>query len=133
MKQMTRDNVLLYEKHDVITTEAISIEQGKTCMIHGDKIFRVVKPENGEFTVLAQYLSEVDKIDLEPLKDYIGCYMVSVDRDVYNHDKFVWNCVELVSHSDDFEIFSIANHRACTDEEVTMLNELFPEYYDHAF
>jgi len=132
-KVMTKDNVLLYEKHDVTTTEALNTEDGKTLMIRGAKIFRVIKPENGEFNVIAQYLAETDSIDLSPLHDYVGWYMVSVDRDSYNHDKFVWNCVELGEGSENSEVFTISNHRECTEEEVTMLNELFPEYYDHAF
>jgi len=132
-KMMTKDNVLLYEKHDVVHTEALNGEDGKTVLIHGAKIFRVIKPENGEFNVIAQYLSETDKIDLSPLHDHIGWYMVSVDRDSYNNNKFVWNCVELGEGSENSEVFTIINPRACTEEEVVMLNELFPEYYDHAF
>ena len=132
-KVMTKNNVLLYEKHDVTTTEALSGADGKTIMIHGVKIFRVIKPENGEFNVIAQYLAETDRIDLSPLHDYVGWYMVSVDRDAYDNSKFVWNCVELGEGSENSEVFTIENHRACTEEEVAMLNELFPEYYDHAF
>ena len=132
-KVMTKDNVLLYEKHDLTTTEALSTEEGKTYMVHGVKIFRVIKPENGEFNVIAQYLAETDKIDLSALHNYVGWFMVSVDRDSYDNSKFVWNCVELGEGSENSEVFTIVNPRACTEEEVKMLNELFPEYYDHAF
>jgi len=132
-KVMTKENVLLYEKHDVTTTEALSTEDGKTYMVNGVKIFRVIKPENGEFNVIAQYLADEDKIDLSPLNDYTGWFMASVDRDSYDHSKFVWNCVQLGKGSEDNQVFTIENNRACTEEEVKLLNELFPEYYDHAF
>ena len=132
-KVMTKENVLLYEKHDVTTSEALNGNDGKTVIIHGVKIFRVIKPENGEFNVIAQYLSETDSIDLSPLHDHLGWYMVSVDRDSYNHNKFVWNCVELGEGTENSDMFTIKNPRACTIEEVEMLNELFPEYYDNAF
>jgi len=133
-KVMTKDNVLLYEKHDVTTTEALNTDDGKTMLVRGVKIFRVIKPlENGEAEVIAQYLAETDSIDLSVLHDYIGYYMASVDRDSYNNDKFVWNCVELGEGSEDSTVFTIMNSRACTEDEVKLLNELFPEYYDHAF
>jgi len=132
-KVMTKDNVLLYEKHDVVHTEALNNEEGKTILVHGTKIFRVIKPEEGGFNVIAQYLAETDNIDLSPLHDYIGWFMASVDRDAYNHDKFVWNCVELGEGSENSEVFTILNNRECTAEEVILLNELFPEYYNHAF
>jgi len=132
-KIMTKENVLLYEKHDIQTSEALNGEDGKTVMIKGVKIFRVIKPENGEFNVICQYLSETDTIDLSPLHDYVGWYMVSVDRDSYDNDRFVWNCVELGEGTETSDMFTIMNPRACTEEEVEMLNKLFPEYYDNAF
>jgi len=132
-KVMTKENVLLYEKHDVTTTEALSTKDGKTYMVNGVKIFRVIKPVKDGFDVIAQYVADEDKIDLSVLKNYTGWFMASVDRDSYDNSKFVWNCVELGEGSEDNQVFTITNNRACTEEEVKLLNELFPEYYDHAF
>jgi len=133
--KMTRDNVLLVEKHDIIQQEILPSlnNQNIKSKIKGIKIFRVIQPINDEFEILCQYDSESDKTDLTALKDHIGKYMVSVDRISENHDGFVWNCFILGEPSDDNMIFSITKCRECTTEEVNLLNEIFPEYFDNAF
>lgn len=133
-QMMTKNNVLLIEKQDVKQTEYINDkETNKKIKMNGFKLFRVVKPVEDGFDVIAQYDHKEDKIDLSCLKDYEGYYLCSVDRDVYNNDIFVWNCAILQKGSDDNEVFRISDNRECTKEEVKLLNKVFPEYYDHAF
>jgi len=130
---MTRDNVLLYEKHDVVTSEVVALDQNRTAMIHGPKVFRVIKPVEDGFEELTAYDSNKDHTDLSCLKNYIGNYLVSVDINSYNKIDFEWNCSKIQDASEDSEIVMITEGRKCTDEEVQFLNELFPEYYNNCF
>ena len=134
-KLMTKDNVLLIEKHDSIMQEAVQMEDGTIKFLRGIKIFRIIKPlEDGTFDIIAQFDANENTIDLSVLKDYLGYYGVSVDYDLYNEVKtFVWNCFEIVGGSEDNNVFLLDNARPCTEEEVTLLNKVFPEYYDNAF
>jgi hypothetical protein len=132
------DNVLLYEKHDVTKKEVVKADGDKIIILHGAKIYRVVKPvinslEDGPtgFETLCQYDAKEDKTDLSPLLAYKGYIMASVDYD--NYGNFVWNCIELQDGSSDAEVFSVRNARECTEEECELLNKVFPEYYDNAF
>jgi len=135
MNKMTKDNILLIEKQSVNQNEFIDNKEkeGQKIKISGFKLFRVIKPVDNGFDIIAQYNHEDDHINISCLKDYIGYYLVSVDRDKYNNDIFVWNCVKLGKGSEDNEVFTISDNRECTKEEVKLLNEIFPEYYDHAF
>jgi hypothetical protein len=133
---MNENNIILIEKHDKVTNEAIKTDDGKHLFIHGFKIYRaiVLDPNEKEgYRVIAQYDHNNDATDLSELKNYTGRYMVSVDRDSYNNDLFVWNTCILEDGADDNSVFAIKNNRQCTPEEVDFLNSLFPEYYKNAF
>jgi hypothetical protein len=131
---ITEDNVLLYEKQNIVQNEVIKQGDDRTFVASGFKIFRVVRPtKDGGFRELCQYDYEKDCIDLSKLHNYQGWYMASVDIDAYNKEDFVWNCIRIDEGSEDSQVFSISENRKCTDEEVEILNRLFPEYFDHAF
>lgn len=133
---MNKDNIILIEKHDKVTNEAIQTDEGKHLFIHGFKIFRAIilddNEENG-YKVIAQYDHDNDTTDLSEFQKYIGRYLVSVDRDSYNTDNFVWNCCKLEEGTEDNKVFAIRHHRPCSEDEIELLNRLFPEYYDNAF
>lgn len=134
---MKINNVLLYEKHDVTTSEVVQSDNNQTMFIHGHKIYRIVKPilnDNDELVdheVLCEYNAKSDSIDLSVLRGYIGYQMVSVD--VTKYDTFEWHTVTIVSASDDNDIFLITDNRKCTDKEIEICNQLFPEYYDNCY
>lgn len=129
---ITYDNVLLYEKHDVQKHEVIGNEEDKQHTVaKGVRLFRVIKPLKDDFEILTQYDAKEDKTDLEPLKDYIGYYMASVDINPYK--EFVWTCVKISSITEDNEVLLLEDVRNCELKEIEILDELFPEYYVHAF
>lgn len=131
---ITKDNVLLYEKHDVESNEVIKQGDNKVFMVKGARIFRVVRPKkDGGFRVLTQYDANTDSIDLTKLNYYKGWFMASVDLDEYNKTDFVWNCIRIGEGTEDNKVFQALNPRRCTEEEVEILNEVFPEYFDHAY
>lgn len=135
---MEKNKILLYEKMIDKSSEVCNTEDGKTYFIRGNKIFKVVKPifdANEEliaYEELAQYDSKEDFIDLNPIKDYVGWQMVSVDFDNKYH-KFEWNTVTIGEFTDDARVFMITDNRKCTPEECSLLNSIFPEYFDNAF
>ena len=67
-KLMTKDNVLLIEKHDSIMQEAVQMEDGTIKFLRGIKIFRIIKPlEDGTFDIIAQFDANENTIDLSVL------------------------------------------------------------------
>ena len=135
---MDKNKILLYEKQVDKASEVCNTEDGKTYFVRGNRIFRVVKPifdSEGEliaYNEIAQYDANEDRIDLTELKKYVGYNMVSVDFDnIYK--KFEWNTVTIEDFSEDGRIFTIKENRKCKPEEVVLLNQVFPEYYDNAF
>ena len=130
---MTKDNVLLYEKHDTIQQQAVHQTDDKIVMVKGTRIFRVVKPESdGTYKTLCQYDNDSDSTDLSELNNYKGYYMCSVDIYDVDNDYLIWNCVQLEDGTEDNKVFSTINNRRCTDEEIKLLEDLFPNYYEEA-
>lgn len=129
-EKLTKDNVLLIEKQNIITRQAIKPDDEKIVFLNGLRLFAVYKPLDNGFDVVAQYEFKTDSINLDNLKKYIGHYLVSVDIEAYNKKQLVWNVCQLLHGADDNKIFAISNGRQCTDEEVALLNNVFPNFYD---
>ena len=134
------NNVLLLEKQNIQSHEAVTLDENKVVMMNGFKVFRIVEPvceniENGptDFIELCHYNIQEDKTDLSPLLDkkYNDYYLVSVDINQYG--KFQWTICQLNGGMENAEVFSIKDNRICNDEEIEFLNKLFPEYYEHAY
>jgi hypothetical protein len=137
-------NVLLYEKHDVEVNEVVKQGENRVYMAKGAKVFRVIRPKKvyidkekkhfiWSYRTLAQYDNNTDSIDLSKLNNYKGWFMASLDIDAYNQEDFVWNCIQIGEGTEDNKIFQAINARQCSDEEVEVLNTIFPEYYNNAF
>lgn len=137
---MNKNNVLLLEKQDESSIEVFEGEQkdvnGSTLTAKGIKIHRVVKPTKDGFETIVSYDPTKETVDITPLSSKSGYYMVSVDKDKFNN--FIWTTFVLGDYynSDDgtYSMITIKEKiRNCTDEEIELLNEVFPEYYDNCY
>jgi hypothetical protein len=130
--EMTKNNILLYEKHGDVTQEAVNIDDDKKVFLRGVKIYRVIRPLEKGYEVLAEYDKESDRCDLSELVNYENYYMVSLDINPTTNE-FEWNCVILEDGTEDNLVFAIKNGRKCTEEECKLIDEVFPEFKENAF
>ena len=134
--EMNKNNVLLIEKQNVVTTNAVKDNEDKIVMLKGLRLVRVIKPLEEGYDVIAQYDYNTDSIDLTNLHNYENFFLCSVDiapklNDEYEN-KLVWNCCTLGNGSEDSTIFSVKDGRECTSDEVKLLNDVFVGFYDEA-
>ena len=135
---ITKDNVLLLEKAENVNTEIMDID-GKVVSLKGMSIHRVIESKDGNFKELVTPDPSKENIDISGILDKEGYYLASVDINQYG--AFVWTCVKLgeaIRNMDkddlDYNIITFSEDiRECTEEEVIILNELFPEYYENCY
>lgn len=131
-----RHNVLLLEKLEDETMEFITDDDQQTSKFGGFKIHRIVEPTDDGFETIVQGDPNAESIDISILKEREGYYLASVDKT--EDGEFVWTCCVLGKYmaTEDLSYSTVMLAkpvRICTDEEVEILNEVFPEYYDNAF
>lgn len=130
--KMNKNNILLYEKHDVKTQEAVMLNDDKNVFVSGVKIYRVIRPIDIGYEVIAEYDKESDKCDLSELVKYQNYYMVSLDINPVTND-FEWNCCILEDGTEDNVVFAVSNGRNCTPEECNLIESVFPDFKKNAF
>lgn len=129
--KMKKDNVLLMEKHDIVTNNAV-VDNNKIVMVKGIRVFRVVEPTKHGFKTIAQYDHDKDFIDLSALHKYKNYFLCSVDINDYNKKELIWNCCQIDNGADDSTIFNIKNNRRCTEKEIKLLDSVFVDFYNEA-
>jgi len=110
-------------------TQKVVLEKtdGGQIFAAGLKISRVVDKDCNE---LAKYDSTKEfGIDLKCLKIEGGCHIVSVNS--LDGKELCWIGMNLISSNPDGSEFVIGEKWKCSEEEVKLLNETFPEYFDH--
>jgi hypothetical protein len=132
---MTKEKVLLFEKHDENVGGKVTeyfenhdIENGpKMFSLKGFKILAIYDSDSN---LIAHHTNEDDYTDLSCLENKEGYFICCVDKNEYG--TFVWNCFRVGKYLNK-DIIAIVNGRSCTEDEVTLLNSIYPEYYDNAF
>lgn len=126
--KLTEKPFFLVEFHPDDTQNIVMEKSnGGHIFAHGLKISRVVDKDCNE---LATYDSTKEfGINLSCLKIEGGCNIVSVNS--LDGEKLCWIGMELVSSDPDATEFIIGSKWECTEDEVKLLNETFPQYFDH--
>jgi len=131
---MTRDNIMLFEKIDENqggkVTEVFTDpndDSSKVYSIKGYKIWVIYDNDSKEIT---HYDNTADHTDLGCLEGKEGHYLCCVDKNEYG--QHVWNCFVINKYFSN-EMVSIADGRPCTEEEITLLNTVYPEYFNNAY
>lgn len=110
-------------------TQNIVLEKpdGGKVFANGLKISRVVDKDCKE---LATYDSTKEfGIDLTCLKIEGGCHIVSVNS--IDGKTLCWIGMDLINSNPDGTEFIIGAKWKCDEEECKLLNETFPQYFDH--
>lgn len=131
-KKMSRDNILLIQFHDTKgdgqVTEYMEIPNGRILSKTGYKIYSI---HDGNSQLVTHYDSPSDKTDLSCLVGKEGWYLVFVTKNEY--DDFYWAKMQLRQGVGSDDLFSVFPPVSCTQSEVKLLNEIYPEYFDNAF
>jgi hypothetical protein len=131
-KNMSRDNIFLIQFHDTKgdgkVTEYMEIPNGRLLSKTGYKIYTI---HDGYSQLVSHYESPTDKTDLSCFKGKTGWYLVFVTKNEY--DTFYWAKMQLREDVGTEDLFSVFPPKPCTQAEVKLLNEIYPEYLDNAF
>jgi len=129
MNELTKKNILLLERFpNEKKTEYVENKK-----FFGSIVYRIVQPRNKIFKEIAHYNQNENKTDLHALKDKVGWYLVEVAKDKYNN--FLWIKSEITDYHEEEkqEFVEIGKPENCNEDEITLLNEVFPEYFNHAY
>ena len=133
--EMTKDNVMVFEKIDEnqggkVTEVFSNPDNPDDAKLYSIKGYKILSIHDNNSKELTHYDNTTDNTDLSCLADKENHYLCCVDKNEY--DEHVWNCF-LVNKYFSEELVSIADGRACTPEECTLLDTVYPEYFNNAF
>lgn len=80
---------------------------------------------------LTHYDAKADKTDLSCLKDKVNKIMVFVGRNPEGYLK--WFRMIITSYLEEKDIFSVSGLRECTDSEVKVIDDIFPEFFKYSY
>lgn len=106
-------------------------DSGMVDTYHGLKIKRIV---DGNCEILSDFDPSSECCDMECLRDKQGSFIVSAAAPDNNHEGFHWVVWEIDAMNEDgTQLVFKRNIREADDNEIKLLNEIFPEYIDNCY
>lgn len=135
---LDKRKLLLLEKQDILQKEVVKVNNINE-IFSGFKVHRIVKPRFSKkgnlkgYKIIARYNPRKDECNLSGLKDLLDHTLVSLDIKICNEIRtLIWNKYQLLPGDEDCTIFGLKHNVQATEEDVKIINEVFPEYYEEA-